>query len=100
MTPTVVDEPDQHRFVVELEGSVAELVYHLEDGRLVLTHTEVPEAIGGHGIGGLLVNAAVDRAARDDLTVVPWCPFARDWLHEHQDEAAAVAIDWSSTPRQ
>ena len=34
----------------------------------------------------------------DELTVVPWCPFARRWLQEHPDEAAAVTIDWD-TPR-
>ena len=32
------------------------------------------------------------------LTVVPWCPYARRWLQEHPDEAAAVKIDWETHP--
>jgi predicted GNAT family acetyltransferase len=42
------------------------------------------------------VTAAVDRAARDGLTIVPFCPFARRWLERHSDVADRVAIDWQA----
>jgi predicted GNAT family acetyltransferase len=45
-----------------------------------------------------LVRAALERAEREDLTVVPWCPFARRWLHEHPDQAARVTMDWETKP--
>ena len=64
----------------------------------MLVHTEVPDEWGGRGIGGRLVRAALAPGRGHDLIVVPWCPFARRWLHEHPDEAAAVTIDWD-TPR-
>ena len=67
-------------------------------GRLTLIHTEVPDVLGGHGVGGQLVRTAIERASAEHLTVVPWCPFARRWLHEHPDVAAGVDIDWT-TPR-
>jgi predicted GNAT family acetyltransferase len=92
----VVDVPDESRFVFRAPGGTAELDYHLNGSRLVLIHTEVPEALSGHGVGGTLVRAAMDRAARDGLTVVPWCPFARRWLQGHPDEAARVTLDWDS----
>ena len=95
-TPTIVDRPDENRFVARGAGAEAQLDYHRNGNRFVLLHTEVPEALGGHGLGGRLVRAAVDRAAQDDLTVVPWCPFARQWLREHPDEAARVNVDWES----
>jgi uncharacterized protein len=44
----------------------------------VLAHTEVPLQLEGRGIGGRLVTAAVDRAAREGPTLVPLCPFACD----------------------
>jgi hypothetical protein len=28
------------------------------------------------------------------MTVVPLCPFARDWLERHPAEAGEVPIDW------
>ncbi len=96
--PEVRDVPPEHRFVVEHDGAVAELVYQVEPGRLVLVHTEVPDALGGRGIGGRLVRAAVERAAADHLTVVPWCPFVPRWLTDHPDVAATVQVDWDTPP--
>jgi hypothetical protein len=94
----VVDDTAAGRFVIREGGAEAELIYAREGDRLMLVHTGVPEEWGGHGIGGRLVRAALARAQANDLTVVPWCPFARRWLHEHPEEAAAVTIDWD-TPR-
>jgi predicted GNAT family acetyltransferase len=101
----VRDDRAGHRFVVEhadADGEMeeAELVYAEQPGRLVLIHTGVPDSLAHHGIGGLLVRAAIERADREALTVVPWCPFARKWLREHPDEAATVDIDWRDQPRQ
>jgi predicted GNAT family acetyltransferase len=90
----VVDNTDRHRFDLEQEGHRAELVYEVDGDRLVLVHTGVPEALGGRGLGGQLVRAAVERARREGLTLVPRCPYARSWLEKHADEAAGVAIDW------
>jgi predicted GNAT family acetyltransferase len=90
----VVDVSDEGRFELRADGSTAELVYRVKGTYLVLVHTEVPEALEGQGVGGRLVRAAVDRAARDGLTIVPFCPFARGWLKRHPDEAARVPVEW------
>lgn len=90
----VIDRPDRGRLEEVVDGQVAELFYRITDGLMVLIHTEVPEALGGQGVGGHLVRAAVNRAARDGLTVVPLCPFARHWLERHSDDAAGAPIDW------
>ncbi|MGD0311264.1 MAG: GNAT family N-acetyltransferase [Acidimicrobiales bacterium] len=91
--PDVIDLPEQSRFELNVDGRVAELVYRVEGRHLVLVHTEVPEALGGQGIGGRLVQAAVERAAAEGLTIVPRCPFARQWLERHPDAAARVPVD-------
>ncbi len=90
----VVDHPEQGRLELAVDGQTALLVYRVEGVYLVLIHTEVPELLGGRGLGGVLMAAAVERAVRDDLTVVPLCPFARRWLQRHPDEAARASIDW------
>ena len=94
----VVDLPAEGRFVIRGNRDEAELVYLLQGDRLILVHTEVPEAWSGHGMGARLVRAALRRARAESLTVVPWCPYARRWLKEHPDEAAGVSIDFH-TPR-
>jgi predicted GNAT family acetyltransferase len=97
-SPEVVDDTEHERFVAEVDGLMARLEYEVDDGRLVLIHTEVPEPLGGRGLAGRLVRAGVARAARDGLTLAPWCPYARRWLQDHPDAAASVVVDWSPPP--
>ena len=91
----ITDNQSQARFEFRIGDLVAELKYHRNGNRFVLLHTEVPAELEGRGIGGRLVGAAIDHAARQGLTVVPLCPFARAWLERHADEAAKATIDWS-----
>ena len=95
--PQVTDNPAESRFELRDDGHLAELLYRLNGKRLVLIHTETPVELEGRGFGGRLVAAAVDRAAREGLTVVPLCPFARGWLDRHTAEAAEATIDWGKT---
>jgi uncharacterized protein len=90
----VTDNQADSRFELDTLGHIAVLMYRRNGKRLVLIHTDVPTELEGHGIGGRLVVAAIDRAAREGLTIVPLCPFARSWLERHADQAARVTIDW------
>jgi uncharacterized protein len=92
----VIDNTDASRFELRADGWLAELVYRIRGDRLVLVHTEVPVELEGRGIGGRLVTAALDRAAREGLTLVPLCPFARGWLERHPEAASKVVIEWGS----
>lgn len=92
--PTVTDNQAGNRFELTVEGHRAVLEYRLQGDRFLLVHTEVPEALGGRGLGGVLVEAALERARREGLTVVPHCPFVRRWLEKHPAEAETLPIDW------
>lgn len=89
----VFDNATKSRFELTRDGHTAELTYTIEGDRMVILHTEVPKALGGQGIGGELVQAAVRRAARDRLTILPLCPYARRWLEKNPDRIGVVAID-------
>ena len=90
----VTDNAAESRFELREDAYLAELVYRRPGSRLVLIHTEVPAELEGRGIGGRLVTAALDRAVREGLTLVPLCPFARDWLERHPEAAGRAVIDW------
>lgn len=94
----VTDNKAESRFEVTVDDAVAELIYRRRANRLVLIHTEVPKQLEGHGLGGTLVKAAVDRAVSEGLTVVPLCPFARSWLERHPEAAGTVNVDWGAPP--
>jgi len=94
----VVDDTGHNRLVIDAGAAEAELLYRVRPGRLILVHTEVPPALGGHGLGARLVQAAIDRAARTGETLVPWCPFARRWMSEHPERLTGVTVDWKEPP--
>lgn len=94
----VSDDAKAGRFVIAVDGAEAELIYRTQPGRLILVHTEVPESLGGRGFGAKLVMAALARARERGETVVPWCPFARRWMHQHPDAVAGITVDWTTPP--
>jgi predicted GNAT family acetyltransferase len=83
-------QPDRQRFSIHVDGHEAELDYVREGDVLVITHTGVPAAIGGRGIAGVLVQAAVDFARANGLRVRPACSYAASWMDRHRDEVGAL----------
>jgi uncharacterized protein len=83
-------DPAARRFSTRLDGQEAELVYSLRDGRMVIDHTGVPEAIGGRGIAGALVRAALDHARAQGWRVVPACSYSAAYVQRHSEYADLV----------
>jgi hypothetical protein len=83
----------EEQFEAALDGGKAVLTYAEQNGKLYLLHTEVPEAMEGHGIGSALVRASVEYAREKNVKVVPFCPFAREWLHRHPDFQEMVGTE-------
>lgn len=92
VTDSVTDNQADSQLELLVDGHTARIEYHLEPGRLVLDHTVVPDELGGRGLGGVLVRAALRRAEDEGLDLVPVCPFARSWLEKHPDDAARVRV--------
>ena len=80
-------DPAARRFSTRLDGSEAELVYSLRDGRMVIDHTGVPEAIGGRGVAAALVRAALDYARAQGWRVVPACSYSAAYVQRHPEYA-------------
>ena len=78
------------RFSTALDGHEAELVYRLQRGALVIDHTGVPPAIGGRGVAGDLVKAALDYARAQGLRVVPACSYSAVYVQRHPEYADLV----------
>lgn len=89
-TPDVVDNDAHERLELVQRDERAELRYRVEDGRLVLLHTEVPDAWSGQGVGGRLVEAAIVKATREGLELDSQCPFATKWMENHPETVAAA----------
>lgn len=67
---------------------VAFAAYERRGNQIVFTHTEVPSALAGHGVGSALARYALDDARRQGLSIVAECPFMRAYLMRHPQDAA------------
>lgn len=83
-------DPASGRFSTQVDGHAAELLYRRQDRHLLIDHTGVPEAIGGRGVAGQLVKAALDYARAEGLRVVPLCSYSAEYVRRHPEYADLV----------
>ena len=80
------------RFVSPTDaGGEAYLAYQTSGNMLDIQHTIVPPDSQGDGVGGALVEAAVEYARGHHLRVVPSCPFAAAWFARHPESKSLLA---------
>lgn len=89
--PAIHHDRAGQRLYLELDGHQAEVTYRLGEACMVIEHTRVPEAIGGRGLAGRLVQAAFDQARTEGWRVVPACSYAQVWVERHPHYADLLA---------
>ena len=91
MSEDVRDNPDRHRFELEVDGATAFASYRLNGPNIIFDHTIVPDALSGRGVGSRLVRGALDAVRAKGLKVVPICPFVRAYIEKHPGEQDLLA---------
>lgn len=81
----VIDDAAARRFELATEAGPAFAAYSRGDGTITFTHTVVPPAVEGHGIGGCLIAGALARVRADGLRVVARCPFVAAYVDGHPE---------------
>lgn len=83
----IIDNPERHRFEADLgDGTFAVAEYKLLPGKIVFTHSGVPAAHEGKGIGSALVRFALASARARGLKVIPICPFFATYIQSHPEQ--------------
>jgi len=71
------------RFSMQTDGHLCVLDYTLNGQTMTITHTGVPQAVGGRGIAAQLMAAALDAARRQGWRVLPVCSYASAYMRRH-----------------
>lgn len=87
------NNPAAQRYELEVDGALAVMDYQARSGALLITHTRVPSALEGRGIGGRLVAGALADIRAQGLKIVPLCSFVAAYLDSHPDDQDLLAVD-------
>jgi len=88
----VVAEPSRQRYeLFDGDKMIGMSVYGLPDDLHVdFVHTEVDPDYGGRGLGGVLIEFAINDVKAQGKRVIAHCPYVRNWLGKHPEFDALV----------
>ncbi|MBB5711087.1 GNAT family N-acetyltransferase [Sphingomonas xinjiangensis] len=81
----VIDNAAEQRFELEVDGHTAFAAYERENNVLVFTHTVVPAALRGQGVGSRLIEGALRQVRAAGGKVRPVCSFVAGYLAQHPE---------------
>ena len=81
----VVENREQNRFELALDGGTALVAYRRDGERLVLIHTEVPEQFAGQGVGSRLAKGVFELLRASGRKAVVRCEFLKGWIAKHPE---------------
>ena len=91
MAVRVEDNPEGARYEAFVgERRAGYLTYRRREDLIALDHTQVDERFEGEGVGSALVVRALEDARAAGIDVLPFCPFANEYLKRHPDYADLV----------
>ena len=100
MERDIQDNPAMHRFEMPLGVSALAVAYYkVEDGRVVLLHTEVPQELSGLGYGSRLAHGVFEALRRDGKRVIAECPSCLPTPPDTQSTARSSMADRRRTGR-
>lgn len=82
---TIVHNTAGHCFELKLEGHRCVLDYTLRDRVMTVTHTGVPNELGGRGLAAELTKFALNHARTEGWKVVPQCSYVAAYIQKHPE---------------
>ena len=87
----VRDRADLGRYELLSDGTVVgHADYSLRGDEMTIPHVETELSLRGRGLGSKLMDGVIADVVDRQLTVVPVCPFAASYLHDHPDLAYLI----------
>jgi predicted GNAT family acetyltransferase len=92
MNANVIENTQESRFELPIaDGALAAAYYRVEDGRVVLIHTEVPSEFSGQGIASRLAHGTFELLRKTGRKAILKCPFMSRFFVKHPEHADIVA---------
>ncbi len=86
----VIQNTDNNQFEIKTDEHLAVLQYKLHRGTMYIMRTKVPEALSGQGIASQLAETALEYAKSEELPILIYCPFVRDYVEKNPQYKSLV----------
>jgi predicted GNAT family acetyltransferase len=73
------------QYEARIGDELAVIQYRRSGDRITFIHTEVPEALEGHGIAAKMAHMALEEARAQHLAVIPRCPYVAAYIRRHRE---------------
>jgi predicted GNAT family acetyltransferase len=90
MNGNIIENTAKRRFEMALGDELAVAYYRVEDARIVLLHTEVPQHFSGRGFGSQLAHGVFEIIRGRGQRVIAKCPFMAAYASRHPEYAAML----------
>jgi hypothetical protein len=84
----VVHNEARHRFEIRLDATQIAIVDYVllpQENTIAYTHTGVPQAYEGQGVGAALARHVLDYARDNGLRVEAACPYIHAYVRRHEE---------------
>lgn len=81
----VKENPERSRFEARRGEHLAVAEYEVTPEGMRFTHTLVPSAMEGQGVGSKLAKAGLDACRARGLQALPDCPFIAGYIRKHPE---------------
>lgn len=89
----LINNKEKQQYEYHVSGLIPLIEYVFNgDNAIYLTHTEVPMQLEGQGIGTCLVKDVLEDIDKNNMKVVPLCPFVAGYIQKHPEWRRIVMI--------
>lgn len=73
----IIHDKENNRYTLDINGELAKVEYQLRNGKMYLTHSEVPYNVRGKGIGKVLVEKTFEKLTEENFKAVAVCSYVK-----------------------
>lgn len=94
MTEQITHQPEQHRYVIAVDGAEAGFAAYQDAGaNRDFDHTVIDSAFGGQGLAGKVVEHALSDTEASGLGIIPTCSYVHKYVIKNSAHLAHVPAD-------
>lgn len=91
MADRFIDNTDESRFELHVDGHLAVADYFREGGVMTLPHVEADLPLRGTGAASRLMEQVAAAARAEGLKIRPVCSYAVAWMRRHPEASDLLA---------